>query len=331
MAKAKKKTAEEKGDGVIAELQAMFGDDVVTTIGSKDVRMVDCIPTGSLGLDKALGVGGIPVGRITEVYGKESSGKTSLAISIAREAQRKFPNKRVAFIDAEHAFDSVYAQNIGLDVTKMLFSQPDYGEQGLDIVIKLAESEAFSLIVIDSVSALTPLAEIEGEMRDQTIGLQARIMSKALRKLAGPANRTNTAVLFINQVRANIGAMGYGPKETTTGGKGLKFFASVRLDTRVIKKEENNVRVKTKVVKNKVAPPFREVEYDIDFGEGISVYSELIDYGIEMGLVQKKGAWFNYGDTSLGQGKEKAKLFLGENQEIYDELYVAVRKYLLGE
>ncbi len=328
---AKKKTStEEKTASVISELQSMFGDEVVTTINPKDIKKIDSIPTGSLGLDAALGIGGVPVGRIVEVYGKESSGKTSLAISIIREAQRKFPDKRTAFIDAEHAFDNVYAQKIGVDLSKMLFAQPDYGEQGIDILLKMAESGAFSVIVVDSVTALTPKAEIEGEMTDQTIGLQARIMSKGLRKLAGPASNTGTTVIFINQVRANIGAMGYGPKETTTGGKGLKFFASVRIDTRVIKKEENNVRVKAKIVKSKIAPPYREAEYEIDFGEGISAYGEVIDYGIQFGIVDKKGSWFNYGDVSLGQGKEKAKDFLRENSKIFEEIHSKVSEYLKG-
>ncbi len=331
MARQKKDTITDKMNSAIAELENMFGEGVVVTLGDKDIRKIDYIPTGSLGLDAALGIGGVPVGRIVEIYGKESSGKTSLAISIAREAQKKFPEKKIAYIDAEHAFDNIYAQKIGLDIKKMLFSQPDYGEQGMDIVIKLAESGAFSVIVVDSVTALTPKAEIEGEMTDQTIGLQARIMSKGLRKLAGPASNTNTTVVFVNQVRANIGAMGYGPKETTTGGKGLKFFASVRIDTRIIKKEENNVRVKAKVVKNKVAPPFREAEYEIDFGEGVSLYGELIDYGIMFGIVDKKGAWFNYGDVSLGQGKEKAKDFLRSNSVLCEEIHSKVSKEMIGE
>ena len=331
MAKAKKETLADKAASAIAELESMFGEGVVTTLNDKDIKKIDFIPTGSLGLDAALGIGGVPVGRIVEIYGKESSGKTSLAIAIAREAQRKFPEKRIAYIDAEHAFDMLYAQKIGLDVKKMLFAQPDYGEQGMDIVLKLTESGAFSVIVVDSVTALTPKAEVEGEMTDQTIGLQARIMSKGLRKLAGPASNTGTTVVFVNQVRANIGAMGYGPKETTTGGKGLKFFASVRIDTRVVKKEENNVRVKAKVVKNKVAPPFREAEYEIDFGEGVSVYGELLDYGVMFGIVAKKGAWYYYGETTVGQGKERAKDFLRDNKEVFDEIYTKVSTEMNGE
>ena len=328
MAKTKKQSNAEKAAEAIAELESMFGEGVVTTINKKDIKQIEAIPTGSLGLDAALGIGGIPVGRIIEIYGKESSGKTSLAISIAREAQRKYPDKRIAYVDAEHAFDNIYAEKIGLDIEKMLFSQPDFGEQGMDIVLKLTGSGAFSVIVVDSVTALTPLAEIEGEMTDQTIGLQARIMSKGLRKLAGPASNTGTTIIFINQVRANIGTMGYGPKETTTGGKGLKFFSSVRIETRIIKKEENNVRVKAKIVKSKVSPPYREAEYEIDFGEGISMVGELIDYGIQMGIVVKKGAWFNYGDISLGQGKEKAKDFFRNNEDIFQELYNKVSEMM---
>ena len=320
MAKVKKDSIAEKAANAIAELESMFGEGVVSTLSKKDMVKIDFIPTGSIGLDAALGIGGVPVGRIVEIYGKESSGKTSLAIAIAREAQVKFPEKKIAYIDAEHAFDNLYAEKVGLDISNMLFSQPDYGEQGMDIVLKFAESGAFSVIVVDSVTALTPQAEIEGEMTDQTIGLQARIMSKGLRKLAGPASNTGTTVIFINQVRANIGAMGYGPKEVTTGGKGLKFFSSVRIDTRIIKKELNNVKVLAKVVKSKVSPPYREAEYEIDFGEGVSIYGELIEYGIMLGFVQKKGAWFNYGEISLGQGKDKAKYFLKNNGDIFNEL-----------
>jgi len=329
MAKAKRKIGNAELS-IIDELQSMFGDEVVSVINSKDIKQIESIPTGSLGLDSALGVGGIPIGRIIEIYGKESSGKTSLAISIVKEAQKKFPDKRTAFIDAEHAFDNVYAQKIGVDLSKMLFAQPDYGEQAIDILLKMVESGAFSVIIIDSVTALTPKAEIEGEMEDQTVGLQARIMSKGLRKLAGPASNTGTTVVFINQVRANIGMMGYGPKETTTGGKGLKFFSSVRIDTRIIKKEENNVKVLAKVVKNKVAPPYREAQYEIDFGEGISAYAEVIDYGIQFGFVQKKGAWFNYGDISLGQGKEKVKEYFRANHDIFNELYLKVSETMKG-
>lgn len=328
MAKKKKEDTSDKMNNAIAELRSMFGDDVVTTLGSDDIKKIDSIPTGSIGLDAALGIGGVPVGRVVEVFGNESSGKTSLAISIAREAQRKFPDKRVAYIDTEHAFDVSYAEKIGLDTSKMLFSQPDYGEQAMDILMKLVESGAFSIVVVDSVTALTPKAEIEGDMTDQTIGLQARIMSKGLRKIVGPASATDTTVLFINQLRANIGAMGYGPKEVTTGGKGLKFFSSVRIETKVVKSEASNVKVRARVKKNKVAPPFGEAEYDIDFGRGISTVGELIEYGKEMGIVKQSGSWFSYNDKSIGQGKESAKEFLLENRDVYDELYSKIKEFM---
>lgn len=331
MAKKKSDSMNDRADRAIAELESMFGDGVVMSLDSKDNKKIESIPTGSIGLDSALGIGGIPVGRVTEIYGNESSGKTSLAISIAREAQIKFPEKKIAYIDAEHAFDKSYASSIGLNLSNMIFAQPDFGEQAMDIMMKLAESGAFSVIVIDSVSALTPKAEIEGEMTDQTIGLQARIMSKGLRKLVGPANSTGTAIVFINQLRANIGAMGYGPKEVTTGGKGLKFFSSVRIETKIIKRENNNVRVKATVKKNKVSSPFREAEYDIDFGEGISMVGELIDYGIMFGEVEKKGAWFKYGDISIGQGKDSAKMFLRENEDMLDELRTKIEEHMRSE
>jgi len=324
----KKSSMSDKMNDAIAELKSMFGEDVVTTLDSSDVKTIESIPTGSIGLDVALGIGGVPVGRVVEVYGNESSGKTSLAISIAREAQKKFPDKKVAYIDAEHAFDVSYAERIGLDTSNMLFSQPDFGEQAMDILMKFVESGAFSIVVVDSVTALTPKAEIEGDMTDQTIGLQARIMSKGLRKIVGPASSTGTTVLFINQLRANIGSMGYGPKEVTTGGKGLKFFSSVRIETKVIKSESSSVRVRAKVKKNKVAPPFREAEYDIDFGRGISTVGELLDYGKEHGLVKQSGSWFSYDGKSIGQGKDSAKMFLEENKDVYDKLYAEIKKFM---
>jgi len=331
MAKKKAATADEKLEGAISELEGMFGDGVVMKLDSKNIAKVEAISTGSIGLDKALGIGGVPEGRIIEIYGKESSGKTSLAISIAREGQKKHKDKSIAYIDAEHAFDYQYAKDIGLDLDRMIFSQPDYGEQGMDVVLKCVESGAFSVIVVDSVTALTPKSEVEGEMTDQNIGLLARIMSKGLRKLAGPASATGTTVIFINQVRANIGAMGYGPKETTTGGNGLKFFSSVRIDARVIKKEEDFVRVKTKVVKNKVAPPFREAEYDIQFGKGISIIGEVLDYGVQFGVVVKKGAWYYYGDRTIGQGRENAKITLEEDEEFLNEIKDQIMKTIKGE
>jgi len=306
MAKKRKDNVSNKMNDAIAELKSMFGEDVVTTLSSEDIKTIESIPTGSIGLDAALGIGGVPVGRVVEVYGNESSGKTSLAISIAREAQRKFPDKKVAYIDTEHAFDVSYAEKIGLDTSNMLFAQPDFGEQAMDILMKLVESGAFSIVVVDSVTAITPKAEIEGDMTDQTIGLQARIMSKGLRKIVGPASSTDTTVLFINQLRANISSMGYGPKEVTTGGKGLKFFSSVRIETKVIKSESSNVRVKARVKKNKV------------------------DYGKEHGIIKQNGSWFSYDGKSIGQGKDSAKLFLEENKDVYDKLYAEIKSYMEG-
>lgn len=276
-----------------------------------------------MGLDIALGIGGIPKGRIIEIYGPESSGKTTLALQIVAECQKK--GGICAFIDAEHALDVTYAKRLGVDVENLLVSQPDFGEQALEILETLTRSGGVDLIIVDSVAALTPKSEIEGDMGDQHVGLQARLMSQALRKVTGIIHKMNTTVIFINQIRMKIGVMGYGSPETTTGGNALKFYASVRIDVRriaTLKQGEQNIgnRVKAKVVKNKVAPPFRGAEFDIMFGEGISKEGELIDYGVKLDIVDKSGAWFSYEDKKLGQGKENAKIFLKENPQIAQEI-----------
>ncbi len=307
----------------IKQIDKVFGKGALIRLGDKPVEKIDAISTGSLGLDIALGIGGIPKGRIIEIYGPESSGKTTLALQVVAECQKA--GGICAFIDAEHALDVSYAKRLGVDVENLLVSQPDFGEQALEILETLTRSGGVDLIVIDSVAALTPKSEIDGDMGDQHVGLQARLMSQALRKVTGVIHKMNTTVIFINQIRMKIGVMGYGSPETTTGGNALKFYASVRIDVRRIaslKQGEQNIgnRVKAKVVKNKVAPPFRGAEFDIMFGEGISKEGELIDYGVKLDIVDKSGAWLSYGDKKLGQGKENAKIFLKENPAIAQEI-----------
>lgn len=310
-------------DAALKSLDKAFGKGTILRLGDKEVEQIDSIGTGSVGLDLALGIGGIPKGRIIEIYGPESSGKTTLTLHIIAECQKA--GGVCAFIDAEHALDVKYAKNLGVDTDNLYISQPDFGEQALEIVETIARSGAIDLIVVDSVAALTPKAEIEGDMGDQYVGLQARLMSQALRKLTGIVHKMNTTVIFINQIRMKIGAMGYGTPETTTGGNALKFYASVRLDVRkvaTLKQNEEPIgnRVKVKVVKNKVAPPFRQAEFDVMFGEGLSREGELIDYGVKLDIVDKSGAWFSYKDKKLGQGRENSKAFLKENPEIADEI-----------
>ncbi|MGI7708795.1 recombinase RecA, partial [Campylobacter coli] len=310
-------------DAALKSLDKAFGKGTILRLGDKEVEQIDSIGTGSVGLDLALGIGGIPKGRIIEIYGPESSGKTTLTLHIIAECQKA--GGVCAFIDAEHALDVKYAKNLGVDTDNLYISQPDFGEQALEIVETIARSGAIDLIVVDSVAALTPKAEIEGDMGDQHVGLQARLMSQALRKLTGIVHKMNTTVIFINQIRMKIGAMGYGTPETTTGGNALKFYASVRLDVRkvaTLKQNEEPIgnRVKVKVVKNKVAPPFRQAEFDVMFGEGLSREGELIDYGVKLDIVDKSGAWFSYKDKKLGQGRENSKAFLKENPEIADEI-----------
>ena len=315
----------------LKQVEKQFGKGALVKLSEKEIEPIEAIPTGSFGLDIALGIGGIPKGRITEIFGPESSGKTTLALSIIAQAQKQ--GGVAAFIDAEHAFDPIYAKNIGVDIDNLLVSQPDYGEQALEIVETLARSGAVDIIVIDSVAALTPKAEIEGNMGDAQVGVQARLMSQALRKLTAAINKMNTTVVFINQIRMKIGTMGYGNPETTTGGNALKFYSSVRLDVRRIAtlkqgdKEVGN-RVKVKVVKNKVAPPFRIAEFDIMFGKGISREGEILDYGVKLDIIDKAGSWFSYGAIKLGQGKENAKEYLKEHPEIAQEIEEKIKEAL---
>ena len=315
----------------LKQIDKAFGKGALVRLGDKQVEKIDAISTGSLGLDMALGIGGVPKGRIIEIYGPESSGKTTLALQIVAECQRN--GGIAAFIDAEHALDVYYAKNLGVDTQNLLVSQPDNGEQALEILETLTRSGAVDLIVIDSVAALTPKAEIDGDMGDQHVGLQARLMSHALRKITGVLHKMNATLIFINQIRMKIGMMGYGSPETTTGGNALKFYASVRIDIRriaTLKQNDQNIgnRAKAKVVKNKVAPPFREAEFDIMFGEGISKEGEIIDYGIKLDIIDKSGAWLSYGDMKLGQGRENAKVFLKENPTIAQEITNKIREQI---
>jgi recombination protein RecA len=317
-------------EAALAQIDRAFGKGSVMKLGSHGkVVEIESVPTGSLGLDMALGIGGLPRGRVIEVFGPESSGKTTLALHVVAEVQKR--GGVAAFVDAEHALDPVYAQKLGVNLDDLLVSQPDTGEQALEITDTLVRSGAVEIVVVDSVAALTPRAEIEGEMGDSLPGLQARLMSQALRKLTGSISKSKCIVLFINQIRMKIGVM-YGSPETTTGGNALKFYASVRLDIRrtgsVKNRDEvvgNNVRVK--VVKNKVAPPFREVEFDIMYGEGISKLGEIIDLGVKAGVVEKSGSWFSYNSTRIGQGRDNAREFLKQNPDIAAEIEKAVRDH----
>ena len=307
----------------IKQIDKTFGKGTLIRLGDKVVVPMETISTGSLGLDLALGVGGLPKGRVVEIYGPESSGKTTLTLHAIAECQKA--GGVCAFIDAEHALDVGYAKNLGVDTDNLLVSQPDFGEQALEILETVIRSGAVDLVVIDSVAALTPKVEIDGDMDDQQVGVQARLMSKALRKITGLLNKMNCTVIFINQIRMKIGMTGYGSPETTTGGNALKFYSSVRLDIRriaTLKQGENSIgnRVKVKVVKNKVAAPFKLAEFDIMFGEGISKTGELVDYGVKLDIVDKAGAWFSYGDSKIGQGRENSKVFLRENPEIAKEI-----------
>lgn len=318
-------------DLAIKEIDKRFSKGTIMRLGDKNIKEIEFISTGSIGFDIALGIGGIPVGRIIEIYGPESSGKTTLTLEIIASAQKK--DKICAFIDAEHSLDVYYAKNIGVDIDNLLLSQPDYGEQALDIIESLARSGAVDLIIIDSVAALTPKAEIEGEMSDQQMGLQARLMSKALRKLTAILHKTNTTVIFINQIRMKIGMMGYGSPETTTGGNALKFYCSIRIDIRRMSTIKHNEvymgnHVKVKIVKNKVAAPFKQIEFDIMFGEGISKEGELIDYGVQFDIIDKSGSWFSYKEEKLGQGKENVKIKLKENKKLYSEIEKEIIKIL---
>ena len=316
----------------ISQIEKNFGKGTVMRLGDRPEMNVEAIPTGSLALDAALGIGGVPKGRIIEIYGPESSGKTTLALHILAQAQKQ--GGEVAFVDAEHALDPDYAAALGVDTDNMLVSQPDTGEQALEITDALVRSGAVDAIVVDSVAALVPKQEIEGEMGDTFVGLQARLMSQALRKLAGTISKTNCVVIFINQLRMKIGVM-YGNPETTTGGNALKFYSSVRLDVRRVEaiKEGGNVignKTRVKVVKNKVAPPFREAYFDIMYGEGISKWSELVDLAVQMDIVQKSGSWFSMGDERIGQGKDSVKNFLINNPDIAENVEAKVREQLIS-
>ena len=313
----------------LAHLEKDFGSGAIMRLGDNAIQDIETVSTGSIGLDAALGVGGVPRGRVTEIFGAESSGKTTLAIHVIAEAQKQ--GGVCAIIDAEHAFDRYYAEALGVDVNNLWISQPDNGEQALEIAEHLINSGAVDVLVIDSVAALTPKAEIEGDMGDKSVGLQARLMSQAMRKLTGAISRTRTCCIFINQTRAQIGNM-YGPAQTTTGGNALKFYATVRMEispSSMIKDSDDKPIgkvTKVKVVKNKVAPPFQRAEFDIIFGEGISKAGEIIDYGVELGIIKKSGAWFSYGDSKIGQGKEAVRKLINDNPELMAELEEKIRK-----
>jgi len=333
MAKKEQDTKDAKLQALQSTLNKIdkeFGKGTIMKLNSDAIEDVASISTGSIGLDYALGIGGVPRGRVIEVFGPESSGKTTLALHMIAETQKK--EGIAAFIDAEHAFDSYYAKKLGIDIDNLLISQPDNGEQALEITDHLIRSGAVDIVVIDSVAALTPRAEIEGDMGDSRMGLQARLMSQALRKLTSNIGKTNTCVIFINQLREKIGVM-FGNPETTTGGNALKFYSSVRLDVRRIGQIKDDTEVKgnktrVKVVKNKVAPPFKKAEFDIIYGEGISKIGEIVDLGTEFDIIQKSGSWYSYGDTKLGQGREAVKRLLNDNIELADELEKKIRERL---
>ncbi|OGB74244.1 recombinase RecA [candidate division Kazan bacterium RBG_13_50_9] len=323
----KSPATEESLSQALSDIEKRYGKGAVMRLGEAERRDVEVIPTGSLTLDMALGVGGVPKGRVVEIFGPESSGKTTLALHIIAQAQRR--GETAAFIDAEHALDPDYAKRIGVDTKNLLISQPDTGEQALDIVEALVRSNSVGVVVIDSVAALVPRAELEGEMGDAHMGLQARLMSQALRKITAYVSKSRTTVIFINQLRMRIGIM-FGNPETTTGGNALKFYSSVRLDIRrieALKEGEVNVgnRVRVKVVKNKVAPPFRQAEFDLMFNEGISRFGELVDLGVHRGIINKSGAWYEYDGEKIGQGREAAKEFLRANPKIADRVDKAIR------
>ena len=321
-------------DAALGQLDRQFGRGTIMRLGDSTVpRDIDAIPTGSLGLDAALGIGGLPRGRVVEIYGPESSGKTTLSLEVIAQAQRR--GGTAAFVDAEHALDPGYAEKIGLDIDDLLVSQPDTGEQALEITDTLVRSGAVDVVVIDSVAALTPKAEIEGEMGDSHVGLQARLMSQALRKLTANIKRSNTLVIFINQIRMKIGVM-FGSPETTTGGNALKFYSSVRLDIRrtgAIKKGDEVIgnETRVKIVKNKIAPPFKNVQFDILYGEGVSLHGELLDYGVAHGIVEKSGAWYGYGSDRIGQGRDNARNFLKQHPETAGEIESELRARMIPE
>lgn len=319
-------------DTILLSIEKQYGKGSIMKLGDKTITEIDTISTGCLAIDKALGIGGVPKGRIIEIYGPESSGKTTVALHIIAEAQKA--GGTCAFIDAEHALDPVYAKNLGVDLDELYVSQPDTGEQGLEICDALVRSSAMDVIVIDSVAALTPKAEIDGDMGDTHVGLQARLMSQALRKLAGITNKSNTCIVFINQLREKVGVM-FGSPETTPGGKALKFYASIRMDIRkgeAIKDgtDINGNRTKCKIVKNKLAPPFKTAEFDIIYGEGISSEGSLIDMAVESGVMEKSGSWFSYNGERLGQGRESVRQLLKTNKELYNEIDKKMREIVFS-
>ena len=320
-------------DETLKQIQKLFGKGAVMRLGEREAVDVDAIPSGSLLLDEALGVGGYPKGRIIEIFGPESSGKTTLALHAIAECQKN--GGRAAFIDAEHAIDPIYAKNLGVDINELILSQPDNGEQALEIAEMLASSGSINLIIVDSVAALVPQAELDGEMGDSSVGLQARLMSKAMRKIAGILNKKECAVIFINQLREKVGVM-YGNPETTTGGRALKFYASIRIDirrTEAIKQGSDIIgnTCRVKIVKNKVSPPFKQCEIDIIYGQGISKEAEVLDRAVELGFIKKAGAWFEYNGNKIAQGRDAAKLYLKENESVYNELLEKIKSGVVNK
>ena len=333
MAKEKENISADALDETLKQIQKLFGKGAVMRLGDRESVDVDAIPSGSILLDEALGVGGYPKGRIIEIYGPESSGKTTLALHAIAECQKM--GGRAAFIDAEHAIDPVYAKNLGVDINELILSQPDNGEQALEIVEMLANSGSISLIIVDSVAALVPQAELDGEMGDSSVGLQARLMSKAMRKIAGILNKKECAVIFINQLREKVGVM-YGNPETTSGGRALKFYASIRIDirrTEAIKQGSDIIgnTCRVKVVKNKVSPPFKQCEIDIIYGQGISKEGEILDRAVELGIVKKSGSWFEYNGNKIAQGRDAAKAYIKDNEEVAKELLEKIKSGVIAE
>ena len=333
MAKEKENISADALDETLKQIQKLFGKGAVMRLGDRESVDVDAIPSGSILLDEALGVGGYPKGRIIEIYGPESSGKTTLALHAIAECQKM--GGRAAFIDAEHAIDPVYAKNLGVDINELILSQPDNGEQALEIVEMLANSGSISLIIVDSVAALVPQAELDGEMGDSSVGLQARLMSKAMRKIAGILNKKECAVIFINQLREKVGVM-YGNPETTSGGRALKFYASIRIDirrTEAIKQGADIIgnTCRVKIVKNKVSPPFKQCEIDIIYGQGISKEAEVLDRAVELGIIKKSGAWFEYKGSKIAQGRDSAKTYIKENEDVFEELLAQVKSGVVKE
>ena len=333
MAKEKENISADALDETLKQIQKLFGKGAVMRLGDREAVDVDAIPSGSILLDEALGVGGYPKGRIIEIYGPESSGKTTLALHAIAECQKM--GGRAAFIDAEHAIDPIYAKNLGVDINELILSQPDNGEQALEIVEMLANSGSINLIIVDSVAALVPQAELDGEMGDSSVGLQARLMSKAMRKIAGILNKKECAVIFINQLREKVGVM-YGNPETTSGGRALKFYASIRIDirrTEAIKQGADIIgnTCRVKIVKNKVSPPFKQCEIDIIYGQGISKEAEVLDRAVELGIIKKSGAWFEYKGSKIAQGRDSAKTYIKENDDVFEELLAQVKSGVVKE